>query len=77
MKLIDVKRYKINDPISHSESVSGEWVKYSDLEIVLSIVKENVRELMIEANDLKRQSDELRATIATLQAISRDNGRTR
>ena len=54
---MDIKRYS-QIPTANKdmiETTNGEWVKYADMEVVFSILKERVIEMNIEINELKGQ----------------------
>ena len=63
-----MKRYEIGIDCANKaeENAQGDWVKWEDLEVVVSVIKERVQEL-------ERTNTELRAEIGTLKALARDN----
>ena len=61
---MNVKRYNINIDNQATEHIDGAWVKYEDLDVVISVVKSQVEALR---SDLQTTI----AEIETLRAIAR------
>ena len=66
-----IKRYNITNT-GHTEHIEGEWVKYEDLDVVLSVIRERSKEINDHREFLRQQITQLRSEVETLKALDRN-----